>query len=329
MARFFVFLLCITVFSAVAFAPVSSIPFCEDNEEGKGTGMAGSIRSGAIENGVERNVQTTPDSCASTTSVKEYYCDGGVLRSETVSCGAGFMCEIGICLEKAFYCDGPTLSQTNASFKQSIAIGYIVQGKKGAGATYTDECVGGTSVKEFYCLPTAKADQTVSCPANSPCIDGACVYTAPEIPPQSITVNARTGKFLFSVPFSTAQVTTTCQNFNVKKTHVFTDTIETFNSPSSLIAGVYWFNAASDCTIAFQGDSSNNLGGMLLRAGWNRLGSTNVTLQKTTLFSKCDLQALVKFNSYSTGVSSMVSAADSIAPGGAYFALVKKSCKLS
>ncbi|MBI5159095.1 hypothetical protein HY992_03170 [Candidatus Micrarchaeota archaeon] len=321
-------LFALLVFASVSFAPVSSIPFCEDNEEGKTTFMTGTIRSGAIESGTERNIQTTMDACASSTSVKEYYCDAGVLRSETIACGAGFMCEMGSCIEKAFYCDGPTLNQTNASLKQSISIGYSIQEKKGAGASYTDECIGNASVKEFYCLPTAKAEQTVSCPSNSPCVDGACVYTPPAIPPQRVTVSARAGKFLFSVPFSNAQVSTTCTGLNVKKIHAFTDSLDNFASPPSLVAGVYWFNAASDCTITLEGTDSNSLSGTLLRAGWNRLGSTNATIQSSALFSNCDLKALVKFNSYSASVSSAVSTTESITPGGAYFAFVKKSCKL-
>lgn len=316
-------------FIVLVRGPVTSISFCEDNEEGKTVTLVGTTRSGVLESGSERSVVMSTDYCYSSTAVKEYYCENNALRNEIINCGAGFMCEIGACIEKAFYCDGPNATSRNASLKQTVTVGYIIERKKGAGSSYSDECIGNSSVKEYYCLPSSKGEETIACPANSPCINGACEYTAPEIPAQRLSINARTGKFLFSVPFAVANVSTTCSNFNLKKVHVFTETTESLANPSSLLGGVYWFDAASDCAINLKGRNTNSLSGTLLRAGWNRIGSTNETLSASTIFSNCELRVLVKFNSFSSSILDMVSPSDYIQAGGAYLALVKKSCKLS
>ncbi|MDD5096573.1 MAG: hypothetical protein PHY95_03605 [Candidatus ainarchaeum sp.] len=63
---------------------------CTDSDGGQTKGTAGTTTLGAI---------SRSDSCHSDTSVTEYYCGGGDILYTTISCGSGYVCDEGACVE--------------------------------------------------------------------------------------------------------------------------------------------------------------------------------------------------------------------------------------
>jgi hypothetical protein len=60
---------------------------CEDSDGGENTSEKGTVTKGS---------ESETDSCSGS-SVKEYFCDGNDIESETKACGSGFGCEDGEC----------------------------------------------------------------------------------------------------------------------------------------------------------------------------------------------------------------------------------------
>jgi hypothetical protein len=62
---------------------------CEDSDGGKDYGTQGNVTKGS---------ESKTDSCATPSSVKEYYCDNGDIESEVYECPGGICTQGGICV---------------------------------------------------------------------------------------------------------------------------------------------------------------------------------------------------------------------------------------
>jgi hypothetical protein len=63
---------------------------CTDSDGGQTKGTAGTTTLGAT---------SRSDTCPSDTHVMEYYCGGGDILYTTISCGSGYICDEGACIE--------------------------------------------------------------------------------------------------------------------------------------------------------------------------------------------------------------------------------------
>ncbi len=127
---------------------------CTDSDGGKDVEEKGTIRKAET---------TQEDSCFSASSVKEYYCEGKMIKSETIPCPANYVCEEGRC-KKEVCLDSDGGKDTS---------------KKGTAEylnrTGTDSCYSSTAVLEYYCLSQTAMDvEKINCGSGKECLDGAC-----------------------------------------------------------------------------------------------------------------------------------------------------------
>ncbi|MCX8206004.1 MAG: hypothetical protein N3H30_02115 [Candidatus Micrarchaeota archaeon] len=94
--------------------------------------------------------------------VAEYYCEGGVVESRSVSCAAGHMCKDGACV--------PIPCTDTDGGKEAGAYGEVSVLDK----LYKDSCEGNT-VKEYYCLNGEAKSEKIVCATGYSCKGGACV----------------------------------------------------------------------------------------------------------------------------------------------------------
>lgn len=108
------------------------------------------------------------DSCASSASVTEGFCDGLVFKSTPVNCPQGTLCKEGACSPFTPSCidtDGSNLS----------IVGTITYVDTKGEHKESDSCFSGTLVDEKVCVGVLPSTNTVSCPPSSKCVNGACV----------------------------------------------------------------------------------------------------------------------------------------------------------
>ncbi len=99
------------------------------------------------------------DECLNKTSLKEYYCSIGNVKSITQTCYSG--CSEGACLNNCTDSDGGRI--------------YTVYGEVGKGTTrYKDTCKNNT-LKEYYCLSNNAKSELYNCAnLNKTCSTGKC-----------------------------------------------------------------------------------------------------------------------------------------------------------
>ncbi len=138
-------------------APPNTTAVCTDSDGGRDTFSMGSVSVGSI---------VRSDSCVDASTVKEYYCEEGILGVSDIPCGSGYVCTNGACTPvPCSDSDGGEVAET--------------KGTATSGATsQTDSCASETSVTEYYCSGGSILSKSISCGTGTHCSDGACVaYT--------------------------------------------------------------------------------------------------------------------------------------------------------
>jgi len=93
--------------------------------------------------------------------VEEYYCEGGVAKSEDVNCPSAEICIEGRCVPSTCEdSDGNNIYVKGAVVKN--------------GESFTDYCSGG-SVEEYTCSGLTLRKTVLGCDAGFRCEDGACI----------------------------------------------------------------------------------------------------------------------------------------------------------
>jgi len=126
---------------------------CQDSDNGKDPTVKGAVTAQGV---------SYKDACAGANSVKEYYCAEDAVASEDMACGAGRQCVDGACIESA-------CTDSDGGKNATIA-GSVVKGSD----TYTDSCIGGGAVKEYYCDGKTVKNETISCQSGYSCSEGRC-----------------------------------------------------------------------------------------------------------------------------------------------------------
>lgn len=111
------------------------------------------------------------DYCLTTSSVKEYWCVGDLSYEQNFNCPSGTTCISGACVS----------TQTNSCTDSDGGFNTIVKGtvsgqQNGAPYSFTDYCVGSTSIHEYYCVGGAPNGFDQVCQGNTTniCSNGAC-----------------------------------------------------------------------------------------------------------------------------------------------------------
>lgn len=103
------------------------------------------------------------DSCYDWNTVNEYYCDDGEIGYRKIDCGSGELCEDGECVDDPCYdSDGG---------KDKYEQGTVEIGDD----EWTDYCIDGDTVKEYYCNWGEKDSESMNCGSGKICDDGECV----------------------------------------------------------------------------------------------------------------------------------------------------------
>ncbi|MEW5996709.1 MAG: Kazal-type serine protease inhibitor family protein [Candidatus Micrarchaeota archaeon] len=127
---------------------------CSDTDAGFNVYERGTVR--------EDNATYT-DYCSGTSSVREYYCSGDNMAQALASCGDGFYCSNGACLE--YICRDTDGGRDEDEF------GTV---SKGSGE-WEDECYDEDTVKEYYCDGNEAQSTRMDCSSTEVCEGGECV----------------------------------------------------------------------------------------------------------------------------------------------------------
>jgi hypothetical protein len=130
---------------------------CTDTDNGKNALVKGSVESAS---------GTGTDSCLGDgTKVMEYYCSGGIIKTEDIACIGNTLCSDGACKETA--CFDTDNGQDNT------VIGTVSY----RGSEYTDSCNSDGKVIEYYCDASGMQQATLSCAQGYHCASGKCIMT--------------------------------------------------------------------------------------------------------------------------------------------------------
>ncbi len=146
---------------------VPSLPeaiVCEDSDGIDGF-TAGTVKIGEAE---------YYDGCDDGRTVREYSCDGDSLVITQVSCGEGYVCDSGRCVEE------PPEPPSNVTEEDCIETDsgkdYEVYGSVNhGGQLYHDICQGNYDLLEYYCKEGELGQTVHHCNPGEECHDGACV----------------------------------------------------------------------------------------------------------------------------------------------------------
>jgi len=130
------------------------IATCSDSDGGVDISERGTARYGS---------SYSTDSCSSRTTVTEYYCGLTGILSTAGVCSSGNICYSGECVEECSDTDGGNFP-------------YVYGTATFDGRTYTDECMGENTVREYFCEDGVLAYTDVECTAGEIhyCSSGRC-----------------------------------------------------------------------------------------------------------------------------------------------------------
>ncbi|HSB46428.1 MAG TPA: Kazal-type serine protease inhibitor family protein [Candidatus Bilamarchaeum sp.] len=126
---------------------------CTDSDGGSNAAVAGTTTDSS---------GSSPDFCASATSVGEYYCSGTLKQSTTIACPSGQVCTGGECITPCTDSDGG--QDTNTVGTTTDYSGSV-----------TDFCSTSVSVGEYYCSGTLTQFISIDCGFGYECSGGKCV----------------------------------------------------------------------------------------------------------------------------------------------------------
>jgi len=127
---------------------------CEDTDDGQDEHTAGTVTKGDV---------TQEDACYNPTTVKEYYCESGLVKSKNIQCGADEHCVEGACVEKEL-CE-------DSDGQDRFSVGTTTF----EGETYIDSCYSDATVVEYYCENGEMKTKTLVCGIGYECVGGRCV----------------------------------------------------------------------------------------------------------------------------------------------------------
>ena len=115
---------------------------------------------------VSKGTSSMEDTCISLTQIKEYYCVGNEVLSQTQNCGAGYICQDGACVaEECVDSD----SGVDTEVVGTVTLGQV---------TKSDVCIDSNQIKEYSCVDGEIAFEVLNCGAGTECIGGRCVESA-------------------------------------------------------------------------------------------------------------------------------------------------------
>ncbi|MBU0591532.1 MAG: hypothetical protein ABIJ10_05765, partial [Candidatus Micrarchaeota archaeon] len=148
-------------------------PTCSDSDGGRSYSLLGTTSNSTGTSGT--------DSCLADGRLREFYCSGTSVISETVSCSTGYECSTGRCIESE---PEPLCSDSDAGRT------YTTQGttSNSTGTNQSDFCLADGRLTEYYCSNTSVVSETVSCSADYECSVGRCAESTPEPEPSESSV---------------------------------------------------------------------------------------------------------------------------------------------
>jgi hypothetical protein len=127
---------------------------CSDSDGGKDALSKGTTTKGT---------DSYADSCSGTSAVKEYYCSGNVVESETIQCQSGYSCTDGRCVRE--------ICTDSDGGKDQFTKGTTKYGN----SSLTDNCYSSTAVLEYFCASeTSVQNEKINCGSGNECFDGRC-----------------------------------------------------------------------------------------------------------------------------------------------------------
>jgi len=127
---------------------------CEDSDDGQDTSEAGTVTKGEV---------TQEDACYDPDTVKEYYCEAGIVKSKNIDCAADEHCVEGACVEKA------TCEDSDGQDKFTVGTTTFEE------ETYRDSCYSSATVVEYYCDGDEVKTKTLVCGIGYECLAGKCI----------------------------------------------------------------------------------------------------------------------------------------------------------
>ena|GEM_PF-3098829 len=113
---------------------------------------------------VEKGNISYADECYDENTVKEYYCEDGMIKSKNIDCDSGEECVAGVCVEKVGCTD------TDGG-QDKFAVGTTSY----EGISHTDTCYSDAAVFEYYCDGTEVKSVTLACGLGYKCQNSKCV----------------------------------------------------------------------------------------------------------------------------------------------------------
>ncbi len=129
---------------------------CEDSDEGQDTSQAGTVTKGDV---------IQEDACYDPNTVKEYYCEAGLVKSKNIDCGTDEHCVEGACIEKE------TCEDSDGQDKFTLGTTTFED------ETYMDSCYSDATVVEYYCDGDEVKTKTLVCGIGYECAGGKCIET--------------------------------------------------------------------------------------------------------------------------------------------------------
>ncbi|MFN7991277.1 MAG: Kazal-type serine protease inhibitor domain-containing protein [Candidatus Micrarchaeia archaeon] len=138
---------------------VAVAPKCQDSDGGKDLTKRGIASAGET---------SYTDNCTPQKQIREYYCDGEVIKEMVTDCPAGNKCDNGRCIKSDSTCtetdDGRDIYQEGTLYAD-ISLVHV---------EYLDKCLDEMTLKEYYCAGGDFNSESIRCPEGYRCVNAAC-----------------------------------------------------------------------------------------------------------------------------------------------------------
>ena len=139
--------------------------YCKDTDNGLNSTKYGEV---TIEKGNSiRNIYA--DTCITTTSINEYYCDNEMVKNKTIECDPGANCKNNVC-GKIDYCTDSD-GGINSIIKGTVTVLERRETEQYSNS-FNDQCLDQNTLQEYYCLTNMLASQKTPCVGG--CDNGRC-----------------------------------------------------------------------------------------------------------------------------------------------------------